>query len=393
MKKILAVFLMLCSAGALMFAQELPPPAPAGLALRGTGVFEFIPYISKDGDSATGDTESAYTAVQFIAAAENYGLFATLALSLDPNVGLQVMWPGGDSMPTNVLFPTGTPVYTSSLTFNNSIWVKPFKWLKFQGGYFADFTLAGKVFFSPFYLHPYVTDTLGPDHIFTSLGFNTDRPNISMSLTPVENLFVGVSMPVLHQLFIMNGGSPQPGDSATEDYKKIQTAAGYIIGDIGHLRAQYVGVNETIEAAFAFTMVKGLVVDIGAKIPVSEDVGKPSVKGNFGLGAGVSFAAGPLSLNTLIYFGSGYNDVDPNCMINPWITYAINNSWTVGADANVYIGEIDSNPVNPGPSYNGASFAVFVERALGFMTNCRLSVAYDTHAERFTIPLQLSVAF
>jgi hypothetical protein len=83
---------------------------------------------------------------------------------------------------------------------------------------------------------------------------------------------------------------------------------------------------------------------------------------------------------------------DSSFTVNPWISYAINNLWNIGIDANIYT----KNGVvvlGADSTKDGASFAVFVERPLGFLSNCRFSFAYDTVAERFSIPVMLNVMF
>jgi hypothetical protein len=399
MKKKLAYLFVLLVAISSAFAQT--PPGLPGLSLHGSGNFLFVPYLNQKGDSTSGTNEYAYLTLNIAAATESYGMAANIGVSTDS---------AGNSVLSNkIFFPAGASnVIVSNSSFGASVWVKPFDWLKFQAGYFGDYTLSGKLLFSPYWFHSYVTDFLHYNDVFTAFG---EEQNFTMSLTPIEGLFIAASLPVN---YIGMFGLPSPDSSdpfAEDNYKLIQVGAGYEIKDFGHIRAQYRGETGSytvytldpvttqeagaIEAAFAFTKIKGLIIDIGAKIPLSDNA-RMNVKGDVGIGAAVSYGIGQFSINSLLYFASGYDidgvKVDPSFTINPWITYAINDSWNVGADANIHT-ENGVVVVGADTTKGGASFAVFVERSVGFLSNCRLSVAYDTVAERFSIPLMLNVMF
>jgi hypothetical protein len=121
---------------------------------------------------------------------------------------------------------------------------------------------------------------------------------------------------------MIKGGKIDGGlvSNPSEDvYKSIQVGAGYEIAGIGLVRAQYVGGTNKItppgqgteptpptttysrlEAAFRLTMVQGLDLDIGAKIPlpVSEDIGSDTYtyQKPFTIAAGANFTLGDLGI-------------------------------------------------------------------------------------------------
>jgi hypothetical protein len=132
------------------------------------------------------------------------------------------------------------------------------------------------------------------DSVFTRFQSN-NLAGFLLALTPIEGLTIGATV---------NGGNfwtwaddvrDRSSAFAEDAYEAIQVGVGYQIGTIGLVRAQYVGsaadieikttttspsettystaANKRIEAAFAFTGVEGLVVDLGIKIPfgVKED--------------------------------------------------------------------------------------------------------------------------
>jgi hypothetical protein len=381
-------FLMISAFTETVFAQESSGARaliPA-FTVNGSGTFVFVPYTQdKDGNTA-GTNEYAYATLFFMGTTEFYGLNVSLGVSTDQLLS------SDDGRPGSLFFPTRGAVITDKDNFGTSLWVKPIRMLKIQAGYFTDFTLAGKFLFSPYWFHHYVTDFLNYNDIFTAFG--DDHQNVTVSLTPIENLFIGASVPVT---FIPNMDSSTDA-SAGDVWKKVQAGAGYMIDGIGHIRAQYVGRNETTEVAFALTAVDRLLIDLGGKFAFN-DTGRAAIGGDAGIGLGVSFATGGLSINALAYVATGHGDEqDPAFTFNPWISYTFDRIGTVGVDANIYT---ESGKVAPGlgvfgsPSAEefGTSFAVFFERTLAPRTGCKLSVAYDTSTEKLSFPVALSVSF
>jgi hypothetical protein len=123
---------------------------------------------------------------------------------------------------------------------------------------------------------------------------NTYWPRVSaaamLTYEPVDHLFIGAFFaPELFDITTWNdnfGGATWPNTEsangsqvlgnvgidqdyydAKEVYKKIQVGAGYDIPGIGFARLQYIGIRNTIEAAFQVKALGDLVLDIGVKIP------------------------------------------------------------------------------------------------------------------------------
>jgi hypothetical protein len=149
------------------------------------------------------------------------------------------------------------------------------------------------------------------DGIFTRFKTNTvsstSNVGFMLGITPIEPLYIGVSVPSVVQIKhpgtgtsvldsynyweLNDNGQLSSAESsnkgnAAHTYEKIQVGAGFTIANIGLVRAQYVGASyiykdmnsvewtnnlnvRRIEAAFAYTGMAGLVVDVGAKIPLS----------------------------------------------------------------------------------------------------------------------------
>jgi len=186
------------------------------------------------------------------------------------------------------------------------IWAKPFSndVLKIKIGLLVEDTLRGKIGTANNTFDNYVLPgAFDEDHIFnrfgsgedwnstnTGEGINANQPAFLLSSSPIDGLFIGI---------MVGGGNagadlwPSWGTSsavkAFSAYNFMQVGAGYVIPNIGHVRAQYIGgyagtyTDEKIfdikklggdpvagkaariEAAFALTAVDGLLVDLGGK--------------------------------------------------------------------------------------------------------------------------------
>ncbi|MDR0375781.1 MAG: hypothetical protein LBH85_08680 [Treponema sp.] len=151
---------------------------------------------------------------------------------------------------------------------------------------------------------------------------NTYWPAVSAAVLltwePVKNLFVGAFFaPELLDLNpnwpkdVWIGGASYPtytsinGDKLGEAgidqdyydvkkvYKKIQIGAGYDIAGVGFLRAQYIGMRNTIEAAFQVKALGDIMLDIGVKIPFEgsdkEDASTYKKKKDYQASIGVTY--------------------------------------------------------------------------------------------------------
>jgi hypothetical protein len=222
---------------------------------------------------------------------------------------------------------------------NAYLWVKPFDFLTIGAGGFsgaADFGIRGKIGnFGGF--AQAVHATADEDAIFTR--FKSSNGGI-IALTPIDGLTIGVVFN--NSVNGENFSSKGPGSYGTQpfddSFKLLQIGAGYQIGTIGLVRAQFIGGTNShkwpagtpedpewtlesakwwgrynrIEAAFALTAIDGLTLDIGGKIPlayketigtsipVSQNVNlngqEATFQAPFQVSAGVNFAAGDLSI-------------------------------------------------------------------------------------------------
>ncbi|MHB9293353.1 hypothetical protein Holit_02474 [Hollandina sp. SP2] len=179
------------------------------------------------------------------------------------------------------------------------VWWKPISQLKIEAGKFVNDTLRGKIGDDNW--NNYTVKMKNPDGMFTR--FSSGNAGFMLGLTPMEPLFIGVSVPSLDQFTASGPDSTgnyeytekdEDADSTSDSekktvgnvlrtYEKIQAGVGYTIPNIGLVRAQYVGASHInpdsfwtdplkvrrIEAAFAFTGMKGLVIDVGGKVPLA----------------------------------------------------------------------------------------------------------------------------
>jgi len=122
------------------------------------------------------------------------------------------------------------------------------------------------------------------DGIFSR--FNLSKMGAILEITPIDGLFFGAAFA---PEFTLNSGL-----LAEDVYKGVHAAAGYEIPNIGHFRAAFIGggsendpagkvgnaaqnwdfsYDRRIEAAFALTVVPGLLVDIGVKYSLEKHPG------------------------------------------------------------------------------------------------------------------------
>jgi hypothetical protein len=180
---------------------------------------------------------------------------------------------------------------------NAKVWVKPFDFLKLTAGWFYEDNLRGTVGNTEFTSWLLPNSGKGADSIFTRFQATTGA---HISVTPIDGLFVEAAIGSSAIL----GSDEQSARAFTnivnltmEDvYKAIHVGAGYKIPEIGFLRAQYIGNNrgklkpniftgieegtilmrglsmnrdaDVIEAAFQYSGLPGLNIDVGGKIPL-----------------------------------------------------------------------------------------------------------------------------
>jgi len=194
-------------------------------------------------------------------------------------------------------------------------WWSPLDWLRLDVGRFDDDRLRGRIGYDD--MHAFTVLMQNDDAIFNRI---RARSGFMVSSTPIEGLLVAALINGLNPLTREghNYDHPVPGAPGSgyrpeyhrpyfpelnfvpwesrfgsgDMWRNIHVAAGYEIPGIGIVRAQYVGaiprapaaatdiyateldvlpqaiVAPRIEAAFAFTGVEGLILDLGGKAPL-----------------------------------------------------------------------------------------------------------------------------
>jgi len=248
MKKLVSVLFALLLVGSFAFAD---------VAIGGWGRFIYSPAASVDGDdnfSFSGPSWADGSRVGFnvVGTSDNAGF----KLNVDSN---------------------GNAIVTGD---NAKIWVKINDMFTIQGGKIQGDVLRGKIDDSgtlnalPGTVAQGAT---GKDAIFQRF---YPKLGILLDITPAEGFYLGAALDTS-----TNYWASDVMDQATEltedTLKKIQVGAGYVIADIGHFRAQYVGnvddAAKYINVAFAYTAMEGLLVDAGAKVQLESDTAQHTV--------------------------------------------------------------------------------------------------------------------
>jgi len=142
-----------------------------------------------------------------------------------------------------------------------SVWIKPFRndALRLRVGRFEDGVLAGKVgSVNDSFESISLDGAVGGDYIFTGFGTNKysggtdfgknhisffskfyDGVGFMVSSEPVKGLFIGLLAD--GSMFDDQWDGAKAGSSAADVFRYMQVAAGYKIGNVAHIRAQYVG--------------------------------------------------------------------------------------------------------------------------------------------------------
>jgi len=272
MKKLVSVLFALLLVGSFAFAAD--PAVSVGSWSR----FIFVPASSIDGADNTAFTGPSWAngsrvGVGFSASTEQAGM----KLDLHSN---------GNA------FAVGDQA---------KIWVQPISMLKIQVGKVQEDTLRGK-FDDSNILNGLAgfNGVPGKNAYFTRF-----QPTLGMvvSLTPAEGIFIAAALDAANTVdetitimtdddddattpdvkTVYKTGSTKTVNSGltTEDMmKKIQIGAGYTIPNIGLARVQYIGGLDTdpkpIEAAFAYTGMEGVLVDVGLKFNTEAKIAQNS---------------------------------------------------------------------------------------------------------------------
>ena len=151
------------------------------------------------------------------------------------------------------------------------IWTKPFDWLYVAIGKVQDNAARGDGCFGQFGWWRQANDSWdaskgygmgGEDLTFVRFGDGTgsQAKGAIVKITPVDGLWIEAALNL--------GGDTKA--VAENVYKNGQYGAGYVIDGIGHIRAQYIGSANAINAAFDLTAVENLFVTVGAKIGLKD---------------------------------------------------------------------------------------------------------------------------
>jgi len=174
---------------------------------------------------------------------------------------------------------------------NAKVWVKPFgNVLKITAGKYNEDALRGKMGGE---LRPVVlyNPSGDEDDLFRRFQANT---GVYIEATPTPELLIGWN--ITNLVGKWSDTSTYGDDNIENAYKYSQVGAGYKVGNVAHIRAQYDGRggedNEKAAVAVAYTGIAGLTVDVGGVFYFDEDAGKPAFTvgvdhGNAGTAGGI----------------------------------------------------------------------------------------------------------
>ena len=185
------------------------------------------------------------------------------------------------------------------------VWWKPTDWIRLDAGRFFDDRFRGNINDLDERMSAYTVRMYDGDAIFSRFRTHwVGQAGMMLGFEPpmVENLWVGAMLYGLNPFSVspaagtVYDGRPDFINDNADAWRRIQVAAGYKIEDVGLFRVQYFGAkplvdirlitDETallpatfrmelfnitapkIEAAFAYTQIKGLTIDIGGKYPL-----------------------------------------------------------------------------------------------------------------------------
>jgi hypothetical protein len=427
MKKLVAFSIVFTLLAAAVFAE---------VTVTGGAGMSFIPIgaISPDG----GDTELA----------AGFGRNGGLATELQLNVAGE-----SENGKAGFLFQwrpklSGNAIFANEIGDNAGLWVKPLDWIRIDAGRFVNNDIRGRMG-SGAWFGDYTIPRPGEGDIFSNFD---GKAAVMAALKPaaVEGLGVYVlinSMTDTYTNYNPWGASKGIGYV----YENTQAAVSYAIPNIGLVRAQYVGAHPSakldnagllpstiasitapqIQAAFAFTGVPNLTVDVGGKyyLPVTDPKAVETVlgaddgaeyKGTFHApivtALGVKYAAGNLTATFIVdakfagtYEEDGWGEaIELGIEVRPWVTvnYKINDTFSAqGEGGIVYAGdsEQDGNVVAAGGVRYG--FGAAIQTTFAPSCTLRTGITYaggeaaqsGTDAKKltgvFSVPFIFGVSF
>jgi hypothetical protein len=315
MKKLLLIVALLTISLTVCFGQA---------AVSGWGRGIFIPVVAADGDPQSGTVASWYHGGPRIG--------FTISGSSD-NVGAHV----------DILFD-GNAVGVGDQA---KIWVKPVEMLTLSIGMIFDDTLRGNAGFCAYNWLRFDAMT-GDDMVFERIGAKGMQSQFVASIAPVDGAYIvmglGRTVPSWKTDTDVNLMKTSGVDNKVMEnmFKQGQYAVGYDIPGIGLMRAQFIGypsatddLNGLINAAFKLTMVEGLMLDIGGKIPMdSEQAGGKTAEidiyANYTMDTLVLHLAGDIHINEEIDF---VNLGELGFGVAVGVEYGLDGGLTIQADA------------------------------------------------------------
>jgi hypothetical protein len=294
MKKLLIVLLALTVVGIFVVAEDAPA---ASLSVGAWGRYWFSPVATSAVADPDGDPGDLKASNPYVTTGPDWGGKGRVGVSFNGNS-------------ENVGFSWNPGMSGGNFTAvcdQAKIWVKINPMIKLEVGQVQGDTLRGKIGdFGD------MLPVSGEDAIFARF---FPKAGLLVNITPVEGLYIGAALDSNTPQFNWDSGEADAADYAdwqtdgipyAEYLKAIQIGAGYTIPNIGLARAQYIGLGgpmagsmsaDTLvdlgfmtaaeaalipdgtvlaatgyfQAAFAYTGMEGLLVDVGVRLPTDAD--------------------------------------------------------------------------------------------------------------------------
>jgi hypothetical protein len=328
------------------------------------------------------------------------------------------------------------------------LWIKPVDWIQIDVGKFGNGDIEGRMGAGAWF-GDYTISRPGEGSIFNNFD---GKAAVLASLKPtaVEGLGVYLLINNMASTYASYSGTWGASKGIGYIYENLQAAVSYAIPNIGLVRAQYKGAHPgiadtpgtllpssiwgitapQIQAAFAFTGVSNLTIDVGGKysLPVEDpktvettlgaDNGtetKGTFKAPIEAGLGVKYIAGNLTATVMVdgKFAGSYElqniqAVELGIEIRPWLTvnYKINDTFTAQAEGGiVYAGDSEQNGAVVAAGGVRYGFAAGLQTTIAPSCTLRSGVTYaggeavqaGTTAQKLdgvlSVPLIFSVSF
>lgn len=174
---------------------------------------------------------------------------------------------------------------------------------------------------------PLAQGATGEDAIFQRF---YPKAGMVLDLTPAEGVYIGLALDTSKTDLVLT----------EQMFNEIQIGAGYVLPELGHLRAQYIGGYDTdaadapkyFNAAFAYTAMDGLLIDAGVKYQMTDKMGKSTFA--------VSAKYGADALSTVGRFLVGFGEAGANdellLQASADVSYVVADPLAIGAEVSFY---------------------------------------------------------